>query len=84
MKEHLTPIEVWNEFWETTGKHIKPRPNELHQAYRTAKGEVRRISKKTGERIVVLGPDRIKRLVEQFAPGQYEYHDGEPYFTRKE
>ena len=83
MKAHLTPLEVWTEFWETTGQYIKPRPNVLHQAFRTAKGEIKRTSGK-GERVVMLGPDRIKRLVEKYAPGRYEYHEGEPYFTRKE
>jgi hypothetical protein len=83
MKEHLTPSEVWLEFWTNVGSQMKPIENELHQADRTFRGEVKRKSKK-GVRVVTLGADRIKRLVEKYAPGRYEYHEGEPYFTRKE
>jgi hypothetical protein len=83
MSNHLTPLEVWNEFWETTGRHLKPVPNELWKANQTAQGGVKRVTKRGEVNTVTLGAGRVKRLIEKYAPGRYEYHEGEPYFTRK-
>lgn len=37
-----------------------------------------------GKRKYTLGIRRIKNLLEKYAPGVYEFHEGEPYFLRKE
>ncbi len=67
--KHLTPAEAWADFWENVAKNMKPRPNELNVANRTAKGMV-----SIDGKVIALGRGRIKTLLDKYAPGQYELH----------
>ena len=75
MKNSMTPKEAFLDFWESTGKDISPSPTELRKAIQTAKG---RQSKKG--KPVNLGVERVARLLEKYAPGQYLVN--EPTFTK--
>lgn len=76
-KQHLTPDQAWKDFWDEYIAN-KPRlvPNELAVADATFRGAIKRkgVIKK-------LGPLRIRRLLDKYAPGQYDFHEGSPYFT---
>lgn len=76
----LTPTECWEDFWEWY-KTVRPArmPNELAVADLTHKGEVTKTNSR-GEIVQVrLGPDRIARLLEKYAPGRYVLHPA--YYT---
>lgn len=80
MKEtHLTPDQAWADFWKQYMAN-KPRrvPNELAVADATD----RKMIKQKNGTLKRLGPRRIKRLLDKYAPGQYDFHDGSPYFTK--
>ena len=91
MKEkRLTPTEAWNEFWSNYMAN-KPAsiPNELRVADLTNKGRLDAQWGKTKDGISKgevkkkkLGPLRIRRLLDKYAPGQYDFHEGSPYFTK--
>lgn len=78
-RQHLTPAQAWADFEKTILPGIKAPDANLRKAIQTGKGKVVRAGK-----AVALGPRRIKRLLDQYAPGVYEFHDGEPYFTKKQ
>jgi len=74
MKEKLTPMQVWQDFETTVLPDIKSKPAEIRKAQQTAR--------KTGiAGKGNLGADRIRRIVEKYAPGRYEFHY--EYFTLK-
>lgn len=77
-QQHLTPAEAWADFEQTILPGIKAPDANLRKAIQTAKGNV----KKKG-RVMKLGAERIKKLLDQYAPGVYEFHEGEPYFVKK-
>lgn len=77
-KQHLTPDQAWTDFWkEYTANKPRLVPNELAVADATNRGAIKRngVVKK-------LGPLRIARLLNKYAPGQYDFHEGSPYFTK--
>lgn len=75
-KEHLTPLEAWADFYENyKGK----KPSELYVAQKTYEGKA--YQPKSGN-VKQLGPQRIRRLLDKYAPGQYDFHEGSPYFTK--
>lgn len=88
----LTPSEAWHDFWENVrpgfwnnSKMTKELKNELIVADRTVRGLTLRPNKDGKMVVVNLGLRRMKRLLDLYAPGRYELHAAEPYFTlRKE
>lgn len=93
MKEkHLTPLEAWDDFWKSYMEN-KPTqiPNDLGVANLTRNGRVKAqwgkdkdgVKKPGSEnKKKQLGPLRIRRLLDKYAPGQYDFHEGSPYFTK--
>ena len=72
-------MEAWEDFEREVLPNINPQHFELRKAKQTAEGKV----VKPNGTVVVLGAKRIYRLLEKYAPGVYEFHQGEPYFTKK-
>lgn len=82
-RKKLTATEAWKDFSLNIVPAIEGEiPNELHQARRAFEGKLKRLGKKGKERVITLGPERIRRLLDKYAPGRYEYHNDEPYFTK--
>lgn len=77
-KKHMTPLEAWEDFYSNFKCEGK-MPGELIVANATAKN---RVTQPKSGKPKVLGPLRIRRLLDKYAPGQYEFHDGSPYFTK--
>ena len=77
-KKHLTPLEAWDDFYRNFKCEGK-MPGELIVAHATANGK--QFQPKSGKP-KVLGPQRIRRLLHKYALGQYDFHDGSPYFTK--
>jgi len=75
-KKHLSPLEAWNDFYSTFKGN---KPSELYIAQQTCEGRV--VQPKSGKP-KELGAKRIRRLLDKYAPGQYEFHEGSPYFTK--
>ena len=75
-KKHLTPLEAWADFYLN---YKESKPAELYIAQQTSEGRV--LQPKSGKP-KVLGPLRIARLLNKYAPGQYDFHEGSPYFTK--
>lgn len=74
--KHLGPLEAWDDFYRNFQREGNT-PNEIVVAEYTRRGKlVVRGKTKT------LGVKRIRRLLEKYAPGKYEYHEGQPYFTK--
>lgn len=67
----LTASEAWEDFWSTIKPTMRKVPNELHVAQSTWKGVLRQKSGK----VKSLGGQRVKRLLEKYAPGVYEFHE---------
>lgn len=69
----LSVEEAWEDFIHVVLHEMKLRneriPNEISVAKLTASGSV---VHKSG-RIKTLGPQRIRRLLEKYAPGRYEF-----------
>ena len=84
MKEkQLTPVEAWEEFWSNYMANKPVRiPNELEVAHLTHSGRISAQWGKDKTKKKKLGPLRIRRLLDKYAPGQYEFHEGSPYFTK--
>ena len=77
--KRLTPIEAWDDFYENyTNGRKEGVPMEIRVAQATSKGN----TKQPSGTVKTLGANRIKRLLEKYAPGQYAFHDGEPYFVK--
>jgi hypothetical protein len=77
MDKSLTPQEAFADFWENTGRHISPSPDELRKAKQTMEG--RQLKK---GKVMHLGVERVARLLDKYAPGQYRLN--EPTFTKVE
>lgn len=75
MDKSLTPQQAFADFWETTGRFITPSPDELRKAKQTMEG--RQLKK---GKVMHLGVDRVKRLLDKYAPGKYMLN--EPTFTK--
>jgi len=75
-KKHLTPLEAWDDFYKN---YKESKPSELYVAQKTYEGKA--FQPKSGK-VKQLGPLRIRRLLDKYAPGQYEFHEGSPYFTK--
>jgi hypothetical protein len=77
MIERLTPEQAWQEFdaWAKDAENWKDIPREGRDQIGKA-----RVAAGRGK----LGRARIASLIQKFGKGRYEYHEGEPYFTRKE
>lgn len=81
-KQHLTPAECWDDFWEWyKGQRPARMPNELAVADLTHRGEVKKTNRKGKVVVVRLGAERIARLLDKYAKGRYKFHEGSPYFT---
>ena len=77
--KHLTPTEAWDDFYSNfTNGRAEGVPMEIRVAQATRLGHTRQPS----GTVKVLGARRIQRLLDAYAPGQYSFHDGEPYFTK--
>jgi hypothetical protein len=75
--KQLTPIEAWDEFYKNyTCKGNKPNEIVLAEYTRRERLIVKGVTK-------ALGVKRIRRLLDKYAPGQYDFHEGNPYFTIK-
>jgi len=75
--KRLTPLEAWDEFYkEYTKPEGDPFPNEISVANSTRWGHQR-----NGDNTKTLGEKRIKRLLEKYAPGKYQFH--EAHFTKE-
>ena len=78
--KHLTPMEAWDDFYKNyTSPGNKPKggiPNDLRVAQVTRRGKTKQVSGATK----TLGPERIKRLLDKYAPGEYQFH--EAFFTK--
>lgn len=74
----MTPLEAWEDFYNNY-KCDGKTPGELIVAHATANG--RQKQSKSGKP-KTLGPLRIRRLLDKYAPGQYDFHEGSPYFTK--
>lgn len=72
-ERQLTITEAWEDFIEVVVGGMKARneriPNEISVARRTALGSV---MQKSGK-VKTLGATRIRRLLEKYAPGRYEF-----------
>ena len=75
-KKHLSPVEAWDDFYTN---FVGKKSDELYVAQATRKGDVKQ--PKSGKP-KTLGPLRIRRLLDKYAPGQYDFHEGSPYFTK--
>ena len=79
MNERKTPIEAWDEFYEWVRKqpewkiYSRAEKEKVYDANTARKGQ----------RKFKLDARRIANIIEKFAPGRYEFHEGEPYFIRK-
>ena len=76
-KKRMTPLEAWEDFYNKF-KCEGNTPGELIVAHATAKGKQKQKNGKPKH----LGPLRIRRLLDKYAPGQYDFHEGSPYFTK--
>jgi hypothetical protein len=73
----LTPSEAWEDFVENVLPSIPTTKNStLKVAKATHLGRVR---DKNGN-VKTLGLKRIKAILETYAPGRYQFHEGEPWF----
>lgn len=79
MKKRYSPAEAWADFEKEILPTIEAPAAELRKAKQTAEGKV----VKPNGTVVSLGSKRIKRLLDKYAPGVYQFHDAEPYFTKK-
>ena len=75
-KQRLTPLEAWDQFYKNY-KCEGPIPNELVVAQATRNGNQKNKNGKAKR----LGVDRIVRLIKQYAPGEYQFH--EAHFTKE-
>jgi hypothetical protein len=67
MEHTLTPLEAWDNFVEHVIPTLpKPIPREIQHA---------RYSREGRGTYKPLGKDRIKRLLEKYAPGRYEFRE---------
>ena len=81
-KQHLTPAECWEDFWEWyKGQRPARMPNELAVADLRQRGEVKKMNKKGKVVVVRLGAERIARLLDKYAKDKYNFH--EATFTKK-
>lgn len=74
-KSHLSPLDAWADFYDN---YKGQKTREIYIAQQTWEG---RVFQKSGHK-KQLGPLRIRRLLDKYAPGQYEFHEGSPYFTK--
>lgn len=74
-KTQLTPTDAWKDFWAI--KKTLP-------AWQDAKREERQYLDKTNRQVGkgIVGASRIKKALETYAPGVYQYHEAEPFFTK--
>ena len=72
--KHLTPLEAWDDFYKNFERDGKT-PNEIVLAEYTRRGGW--FNGKTKN----LGERRIKRLLDKYAPGKYQFH--EAHFSRQ-
>lgn len=77
-RQRLSPAEAWADFELTILPGIKSPDANLRKAIQAGRGNVLRAGK-----VVPLGPNRIRKLLYKYAPGVYEFHEGEPYFVKK-
>jgi len=77
-KKHLSPLEAWDEFYRNF-KCDGKTPGELIVAQATRNGK--QVQPKSGKP-KELGAKRIARLLDKYAPGEYEFHEGSPYFIK--
>lgn len=80
--KHMTPEEAWDHFWENVyrkeilgtrgGMYTKQQRNALRTAQRDRLGKRTR---KDGGKNIGLAPDRVRRLLDEFAPGKYVVHE---------
>lgn len=68
--DRLTPEEAFRHFLEN---YKGRKEKEIQEAKYALEGK----------RPYGLGVRRIKNLLDRYAPGIYEFHKGEPYFTKK-
>ena len=73
-RQHLNPLEAWDDFYRDF-KCEGNKPNELVLAEYTRRGGLINGKPKT------LGEKRIRRLLEKYAPGKYQFH--EAHFTKQ-
>lgn len=71
--KQLLPMEAWKDFWDTVRPILEEVPNELHVAQTTWRGNARH---KNGS-VKTLGAARVKRLLDKYAPGRYQFHQKE-------
>ena len=72
----FTPLEAWDDFYQNF-ERVGRTPNEISVAEHTRRG--RNI---VNGKPKTLGAKRIRRLLDKYAPGKYQYHEGNPYFTK--
>lgn len=73
-QQRLNPLEAWDDFY-LNFKCEGNTPNEIVLAEYTRRG------KKISGKVKNLGERRIKRLLEKYAPGKYQFH--EAHFTKE-
>ena len=81
--QHLTAAEAWADFEAEILPSLGSLTDmpDLRKAKQTARGTVKKKNRYGAWVPVQLGWKRVKRLLEKYAPGRYEFHEGEPYFV---
>lgn len=79
----MTAHEAWELFWsEYMAKRPKRIPTDLSVANLTYMG---RVSAQWGDgtKKKKLGAQRIKSLLDKYAPGQFEFYEQQTFFKKK-
>jgi len=74
-EQTLTPYEAWRDFWAI--KKTLP-------AWQAATIDEKKYLDKTNRQVRngIVRAARIKKALETYAPGVYQYHEAEPFFTK--
>ena len=74
-KTHLTPTDAWKDFWAI--KKTLP-------AWQAATTDEKKYLDKTNRQVRdgIVRAARINKALETYAPGVYQYHESEPFFTK--
>ena len=73
--QHLTHIEVWDDFYQSLKRDGVKIPNAVAVAELTRRGK-----QLNGDKPKNLGVKRVLALIEKYAPGKYTFH--EAHFTK--
>ncbi len=73
--QHLTYIEVWDDFYQSLKRDGVKIPNAVAVAELTRRGK-----QLNGDKPKNLGVKRVLALIEKYAPGKYAFN--EAHFTK--